>query len=93
METSARISDDERAFANNLYKEISKVVGEMSHHRINPKFVKFTSENRFIIRSSLEGAGALTAALALIKRINNTDVAFYTLKSSGTIRAVSQFKG
>ena len=92
VETSEKITDDERTFSNNLYQGLSRAIGEMGYHHVSPKVMKIVDENHFIIRSNLDGTGTLVAALALVKRINNSDIAFYTLKSSGTIRAV-QAKG
>jgi RNase P/RNase MRP subunit POP5 len=45
-------------------------------------------ESRFVIKSSLEGTGKLILAFALIKKVGETETAFYTLKSSGTIKAL-----
>lgn len=89
VEASVKISEDERSFSNSLYKELIRCIGEINYHKVNPRVMKLVGEKRFIIRSSLEGTGQLVLAFALIKKINNTEMSFYTLKSSGTIKAVS----
>jgi RNase P/RNase MRP subunit POP5 len=88
VETTSRINTDPKDFGASLYREIIRCIGESNYHRVNPKLVKLVGENRFIIKSSLEGTGQLILAFALIKRIGEAETAFYTLKSSGTIRAL-----
>ncbi len=88
VESSAPIKGDEKSFTNALYRELIRCIGEMNYHNVNPRVVKLLGEKRFIIKSSLEGTGQLVLAFALIKRLNDSDVAFYTLKSSGTIKAL-----
>ena len=90
VETTAKIEGDPKSFGAMLYREIIRCIGESSYHRVNPRLVKLIGENHFIIKSSLEGTGQLILALALIKRIGDTDTAFYTLKSSGTIKALGK---
>jgi RNase P/RNase MRP subunit POP5 len=92
VESTIPLGTDERSFSHSLYKEIIRCIGETSYHKINPKFMKFVSDNRFIIKSGLSGAGQLVLAFALIKKIDTKETGFYTLKSSGTIKALSAFK-
>ncbi len=90
VETTAKINGDPKEFGNTLYREIIRCIGESSYHIVNPKLVKMVGENRFVIKSSLEGTGQLILAFALMKRIGETETAFYTLKSSGTIKALTK---
>ncbi len=83
---------DRENFAFGLRNALLHYIGESNYHRANPKIVEFTSQNRFIMRSSLWGYGQLVAALALIKKVNGSDYYFYTLKSSGTLKALDSFK-
>ena len=91
VESTVPINEDERSFGNALYREIIIAIGEIGYHRVNPKLMKITNEKRFIIKSSLEGASQLVLAFALIKRLKNAEAAFYTLKSSGTMKALQSF--
>ncbi len=88
VETSSGFSMSERDLASALYKEIIQCIGESDYHKVNPRLTKIIDDNKFIIKSSLEGTSKLVLAFALIKRLNGTETAFYTLKSSGTIRAL-----
>ncbi len=88
VETTSRINADPNEFGTSLYKEIIRCIGESSYHKVNPRLVKLVGDNRFVIRSSLEGTGQLVLAFALMKRLGDIPTAFYTLKSSGTIKAL-----
>lgn len=92
VESGADVPEPEREdFSFGLYNALLHCLGESNYHRINPKVVKFVAANRFIIKSSLAGCGPMVAALALLKKVNNRDSYFYTLKSSGTIKALGSF--
>ncbi|MCW6160531.1 MAG: Rpp14/Pop5 family protein [Candidatus Micrarchaeales archaeon] len=93
VESNIPIGSDERALSDSVSREVIRCIGEMNYHRVNPKMMKILGEKRFIMRSSLEGAGQLVLALSLIKRLNGSDIAFYTLKTSGTIKTLLQYKG
>ncbi len=92
IEMSKAATSDEKGFSYDLYRELVRIIGEINYHKVNPKFIKFSGERRFVIKSSLAGVNQMILAFALIKRINNTDIAFYTLKSSGTIKALMKPK-
>lgn len=92
VETNFRISEDERELAGSLGRELIRCIGEASYHKVNPKLMKILGSNRFIMKSSLEGMSQLILAFSLVKRMNNADAAFYTLKTSGTIRTLLQYK-
>lgn len=88
VESTTEVSGDEQTYMNNLSKELMRCIGETKYHRVNPKLMKFVDKNTFIIKTNLIGASDLVLALTLTKRINNSDTAFYTLRSSGTIKAL-----
>lgn len=93
VEAGTDIDDDEIGdFSSGLYSGLMHCIGEANYHRVNPKIVDFVSKNRFIMKSSLSGSGFLIGALALIKMVNNRETYFYTLKTSGTIKALSSFE-
>ncbi len=88
VEASSAVREDDREFGPALYRELSRCVGEANMHRVNLKYVKQVDQKTFVLKSSLDGARDLVLALALVKRVNGADIAFYTLKSSGTIKAL-----
>jgi RNase P/RNase MRP subunit POP5 len=92
VEASVPLIGDEKEFFYALTKEISRCVGEANLHKVNPKLMKFTDSQHMVIKSSLQGVHDLILSLALIKRVNGNEMAFYTLKSSGTIKALEKAK-
>lgn len=92
VETSAPMDGDERALSDRLEKELIRCIGEMNYHKVNPKLMKILGNNRFIMKASLEGIGQLILAFSLIKRIDGTEAAFYTLRTSGTIKTLLLYK-
>ncbi len=92
VETSSRIEDDEKTFSYNLYRELIRCIGESDYHKVNPRMMKIVDDTSFVIKSDLKGTGNLILALSFIKRLNNKETAFYTIKSSGTIRALLKAK-
>ena len=93
VESGMEITEREQEeFSLGLYNALLHCLGEATYHKANPKVVKFLSDKRFLLRSSLSGCGVLTAALAMVKKVNGKDAYFYTLKTSGTIRALSSFE-
>jgi RNase P/RNase MRP subunit POP5 len=89
VECATPIEERGRAgFESMLFGALLAQVGAMHYHSVNPKIAGFVNERRFVIRTSLEGYKELALALAMIKRLGGVETAFYTLKSSGTIKAL-----
>jgi RNase P/RNase MRP subunit POP5 len=89
VECSTAIGESDRAlFERRLCGALLAQIGAMHYHSVNPKITGFVNERRFVMRASLEGHKDLVLALAMTKRLDGTETAFYTLKSSGTIRAL-----
>jgi len=85
------VKADQERFAEQLNGELMRVIGEIDFPLVNPKIMKFVDEKLFIVRTSLEGQGKMVLALSLIKSVGGKETAFYTLKSSGTIRTLDDF--
>jgi RNase P/RNase MRP subunit POP5 len=93
VESNIDIAESDREqFTFALYNGLLHSIGESNYHVVNPKVVDFVEKSRFIIKSSLVGYNKLILAFALIKKMEGMDVYFYTLKSSGTIKALNSFK-
>ncbi len=86
--TTATDSKSRQLFERALYNALLGQIGALHYHTINPKIMGFVNDRRFVIRASLEGHKELALALAMIKSLNSTEIAFYTLKSSGTLKAL-----
>lgn len=71
-----------------FYRALAEELGAMEYHKANPKIIRFAKRS-FILRVGLGKYREVIAALALIKRIDNAEVAFYTTGASGTIKALA----
>ncbi len=71
-----------------FYRALAEEIGSLEYHKANPKIIRFAKRS-FILRVGLEKYKETIAALALIKQVNNAEVAFYTTGSSGTIKALT----
>lgn len=91
VEMYAPAPEDTDSFKKGLYAELVKCAGQLEYHRMNPHVIEFLAGNRFIVRASLEGTPAIVAALAFVKSVNGAENAFYTLRSSGTLRALREY--
>jgi len=89
VETSNEVHEI-HAFTEQLYKGIIEISGQLGYHKINPKVIEFAGNNLFIIKASLSGVGELIRALTFLKKVGNSEVAFFTLRSSGTLRALRE---
>ena len=80
------LSDLEREF----YRRMRFLIGDMNYHTVNPKIIKFLNPRCFVLKVNLEGLPDALLALALFKRFNGTDTAFWSIKISGTIKALGK---
>ncbi|MGI0133872.1 MAG: Rpp14/Pop5 family protein [Candidatus Micrarchaeaceae archaeon] len=91
VESLTNIGDSERpTFEFRLYKELLHCLGEISYHKANPKIMRFTDRNRFIMKCELVGYEQLILGLTFIKKLDGKDSAFYTINASGTIKALTK---
>ncbi len=87
VEPSRSIGLERYSFEKALKKELLSLIGQLEYNEVNPRVVIFNGDN-FVLRCRLKGYKKLIVALAMVKRIDNFEVGFYTLKSSGTIKAL-----
>lgn len=92
IETTEDIGSDE-AFAKSLNREIMGIVGQLHYHEVNPKIVEFIDRRHMIVRVGHSREGDAIAALALIKAVDGVPLGIFTLRSSGTLRALRSHIG
>lgn len=78
-------------FEHELNKEIMDVVGQINFHKVNPRVIEFIDGRRFIIKVGLQGYEDAILAFSMMKRLGGSDIAFYTLRSSGTLEALRKY--
>ena len=78
-------------FTQALTASILKYFGEVGLSRINPKLIRFDSdESKAIVAYAKDHAGEMQAALALICQIGDSEVSTLPLKASGTIKGLGK---
>jgi len=90
MVESALPIPDREEFKRQFYRELLLVLGELGYHKVNPRVIRFIGDRRFVMKADLEGVSDAIRATALINRIGEQNTAFYTLSSSGTIKALTK---
>ncbi len=78
-------------FTQALTASILKYFGEVGLSRINPKLIRFDSdESKAIVAYAKDYASEMQAALALICQIGDSEVSTLPLKASGTIKGLGK---
>lgn len=88
IEASRPLDVTDKLAWSQLRADISKFIGEKEYLDANPFLAEQTDERKFIIRVSRGSEKAIVLAFSFIKLFNNQEIGFYTLKTSGTIRAL-----
>lgn len=88
---SRPVFDSERAaFEASFYSALLVQLGEAEYFRANPKIMKFVGTDGFILRVSLERYEKSIVAVTFIKSMGGKPIGFYTMKASGTIKALQK---
>ncbi|MEM3227724.1 MAG: Rpp14/Pop5 family protein [Candidatus Micrarchaeaceae archaeon] len=80
-----------RDFERDFYTAMMAVLGELSYSSAHPKVIKFLDSSHFIVKCTLAGRNSVVVATALIKMVGGETTCFYTLKSSGTLKALQKY--
>jgi RNase P/RNase MRP subunit POP5 len=79
-------------FEKDLYAALRSELGGIHYFSANPRIALYIGDRAFIVKCSLRCFPDMILALAMIKRLGNRDIGLYTLKSSGTMRALKAFQ-
>ncbi len=71
-----------------ILRELMRQAGASYFHKVNPRIICMDSKT-LTVRCSLAGLSALVVAFTMTKSVDGKPIAFYTLKSSGTIRGLN----
>ena len=77
-------------FERGLFRELYKAIGEPNQYKLKPKIVSFLGAHIFVLRCDLAGYNDARRVLNGIKSLDGKKADFRTLKSSGTLRALSK---
>jgi len=89
--TSRPVFERERpAFESLLYASLLVQLGEAEYFKANPKIIKFMGTDMFVLKVALDRYEESIVALTFAKSMGGKPIGFYTMKSSGTIRALQK---
>ncbi|MDE1869767.1 MAG: Rpp14/Pop5 family protein [Candidatus Micrarchaeota archaeon] len=88
VEASRPIDLTDKPAWSQLRADISRFIGEKEYLDANPFLAEQIDQTKFIIRVNRGSEKAIVLAFSFIKLFNNSEIGFYTLKTSGTIRAL-----
>lgn len=88
VESSAPVDTREAATASYLNDAIAAEMGHVRYLEANPKLVYQVNPSSFIVRVNRGYEKELILSLAFIKEVGGSKVGFYTLNTSGTVRAL-----
>lgn len=88
VEASEPIMTRSKQIDDEIISSVSKELGQIGHVEANPKIVYQFNDSVFIIRANRNYERRVLLALAFIKKLNERNIGFYTIKISGTIRSL-----
>ena len=92
IEASSELNMGKEELDRALKQAVLSLVGQLGYYDISPKLISLADSRHFVVRCKLRGYERMLLASALIKRIGATETGLYTLKSSGTIKALMKGK-
>ncbi len=92
VETTSELKMDKEELDRALKQAVLLLVGQLGYYDISPKLVSLIDSKHFVVRCKLQGYERMLLASALIKKLGAAETGLYTLKSSGTIKALMKGK-
>ncbi|MGC8651721.1 MAG: Rpp14/Pop5 family protein [Candidatus Micrarchaeia archaeon] len=74
-----------------LSRGLVHYIGASNYFIANPRIFKTVGDHAFIMKVSLRGYSALVLALALMKHISGKECGFFTVYTSGTLKALYKY--
>ncbi len=88
VEASTPLDTSDHGIANAILDSLAVELGAVGYVRANPKIVHSVGGGVFVLRVNRGYEGDLVLALSFVKRVGAQRLGFYTIKTSGTIRAL-----
>lgn len=88
VEATADVDMQDRAAWSGFRSGLVRMMGEAEYFVANPRFASRLGGNAFIISVNRGHEAKLIAALSFIKELGAARIGFYTIKTSGTIKAL-----
>lgn len=90
MQSRPVLEAERPSFEASLYSALLTQLGEAEYFKANPKIMKFLDSDRFMLRVSLDRYEQAIVAVTFVKSIGGRPIGLYTLKASGTIKALQK---
>lgn len=82
---------DANLFWKEIAREIMRFMGELSYSQSNPRMAAQYSPRLFVIQTRRSYERQVMLALAFVRQLNEGKIGMFTIKSSGTIRSLSEY--
>ena len=93
VESSVPLDTRDSVLAKRILDALAFEIGAIGYVKANPKMVYQAGDRAFILRMNRGYEDDVVLALSFVKEIGNATVGLYTIRTSGTIRAlISYFK-
>ncbi len=90
VESSSPLDLGSRNAEDALARELAKFMGELEYFRANARVAAQLSDKFFILSLNRGYEHSLTLALTFIKRLDDRQTGFRTIRTSGTIRSLKE---
>ena len=70
---------------------IAHFIGELGAVEANIRFIKQYGPSLFAVSANRGTEKRAVAAFSMVKQVNGKPIGFYTLKTSGTLKSISEF--
>ncbi len=91
VETSSPIDLSNRGVFEEVASKLKSYLGEHAFMESNPQIISKLDEKNFIMKVTRGTEKQLFLALSFLKGVNDKEIGFYTLRTSGTVRAIKDY--
>jgi len=91
VETSSPIDLSNRRIFEAVATKLKTYLGEQVFIESNPQIISKLDENNFIMKVTRGTEKQLFLALSFLKGVNDREIGFYTIKTSGTVRSIKDY--
>lgn len=91
IEASTPIDLSDRRTFDTVATKLKGYLGEHVFMESNPQIISKLDERNFIMKVTRGTERQLFLALSFLKGVNDKEIGFYTIKTSGTVRSIKDY--
>ncbi len=91
IEASSPIDLSDRRIFEAAATKLKTYLGEQVFIESNPQIISKLDEKNFIMKVTRGTEKQIFLALSFLKGINDKEIGFYTIKTSGTVRTIKEY--